>query len=211
MSVMQLNDLVFNTSGVPFGNTELAAVIDKMVDIKLWPNDNRVGSRIFLAGGAIRRTVMGQSIDGADLDFFFENEQAFNDFHMSMTNGEGNENVKVTERQFNNTYQNNVLGYEVQAIKFKWYESPDALLDEFDYTLCQFATDGDLCYTGAMTLWDVARKRVRPHKISMPVASLRRLLKYTNQGFYACNGALVELLNAARAADLEENRFHYID
>lgn len=208
---MKLNDLVFNASCKPFAETELSVVIGKLVDCKLWPNENRVNSKIWLAGGAIRRTIMGQSLERADLDFFFENQDAFNDFHSTMISGECNENTKVIEKQNNWTYKNSFLGYDVQAICFQYYDSPDSLINEFDYTICQFATDGDWVWTGDMSLWDSARKRLRPNKITMPVASLRRLLKYTNQGFYACNGCLVNLLKAAKEVNLEEQRFEYID
>jgi hypothetical protein len=66
---------------------------------------------------------------------------------------------------------------------------------------------------GEYALLDVMRKRIVINKITYPVSSLRRLIKYTHQGYYACNGCLQELLTFA--ADnknlVVENPVYYID
>ena len=68
-----------------------------------------------------------------------------------------------------------------------------AVQDRFDYTICQFAVDTNgMLWCGDHSLWDLARKRLAVHRITFPVSSLRRLLKYTSKGFYACSGCRKE-------------------
>jgi len=73
------------------------------------------------------------------------------------------------------------------------------------------AFDGTTLTVGDFTLWDLGRKRLAVHRITFPVSSMRRVLKYTRQGFYACNGALNSLLRAT--ADNPELRtdIAYVD
>jgi hypothetical protein len=43
-------------------------------------------------------------------------------------------------------------------------------------------------------LWDLGRKRLAIHKVTYPVATMRRMIKYTRQGFNACAGCMATLL-----------------
>lgn len=102
--------------------------------------------------------------------------------------------------------------YKVQLVKKHFFENAAQLIDFFDFTICQFATDGDQLLCGDYALWDLGRKRLVVHKITYPVSSMRRMIKYTKQGFYVCNLTMTLFLQAV-AADpkIIETRFEYVD
>lgn len=160
----------------------------KALQIIEWPNSLPEG--VFLAGGAVRRMIMGETTS-PDYDFFFSSLDALDNFQ-----------IFIISREFEETGKNDrCITYEkdnikIQLIYFSYFDSPEDLLNSFDYTICQFVISNRTLHTGNFSLWDLGRKRLVVNKITFPVASLRRLLKYTNQGFYACNGCLTDLMMA---------------
>lgn len=159
----------------------------------------------WLAGGALRRTLLRQPL-ASDFDFFFASEGQFNLFCERMkekgawqtSKNEHNTTFRlpsvgpkpIGENEFS-AYQPEI---EVQAITTRWYDRLEDVLDSFDFTICQFGYDGDRLVCGDYSLWDLGRKRLVPHKITFGTASMRRLLKYTNQGFTICAGGLSNIL-----------------
>ena len=122
----------------------------------------------------------------------------------------------IVENEHNITYLlpvNKEKSIKLQIVKIGTYNSVLELISFFDFTLCQLAYDGEMLYSGEFTLFDLMRKRIVINKITYPVASLRRLIKYTNQGFYACNGCLTQFLelNANHPESIQNNRLEYID
>lgn len=174
----------------------------------------------WLAGGAIRRLITGDKMD-SDFDFFFRSKEKFDEFYIGIKGDKNIEIVKEVKNDNNLQLTVNILGENgpiykniiYQLITIDYYEKVEDLLESFDFTLCQFATDGDLLYCGDMALWDTANKRIVVNKITYPVASLRRILKYSKQGYYACNGCLTTfLLEAAKDPNkIKEMKIVYID
>lgn len=174
----------------------------------------------WLAGGAIRRLITGADLD-SDFDFFFKSKVKFDDFYISIR---GDKNIKIKEElknEFNlkltlDIFCYNELVHEniiFQLININYYENPEDLLKSFDFTLCQFATDGESLFCGDTSLWDTASKKIVVNKITYPVASLRRMFKYTKQGYYACAGSLSSFLLQVLADpdSVSEDKIVYID
>ncbi|MNV76271.1 hypothetical protein D3C71_1696100 [compost metagenome] len=93
-----------------------------------------------------------------------------------------------------------------------YYDSAETLLDSFDFTITQLAYDGTDLIFGKYTLWDLTRKRLALHKLTYGVATTRRLIKYTNQGFTACAGVLQSILEAVVAnPDVIQSDVKYVD
>ncbi len=154
----------------------------------------------WLAGGAVRRTLLGEDIT-SDFDYFFHDEDQLSAF---TTQVESLGLVKLRENAHNISFRGKIggegLDRDVQAIKMSYYENAEAVIDTFDFTICQFAFDGETLTCGDCALWDLGRKRLAVHKITYPVASVRRMLKYGRQGFVVCNGAITELLRQTAAS-----------
>lgn len=174
----------------------------------------------WLAGGAIRRLVVGDKMD-SDFDFFFKNKEKFDEFYIGIKGDKNIEMVKEAKNENNLQLVVNILGPDgliheniiYQLINISYYERVEDLLESFDFTLCQFATDGDSLYCGDTALFDSARRRIVVNKITYPVASLRRILKYSKQDYYCCNGCLTTfLLEASKDQDkIKDMKVKYID
>lgn len=155
----------------------------------------------WLAGGALRRTLLAQEPE-SDFDFFFANADQLTAFTAEL---EKMGFVKAKETAHHLHYKGQIGGKgverDIQCIRFKFYENAASVIDSFDFTVCMFAFDGSVLTCGDTALWDLGRKRLAVHKISYPVASVRRLLKYTRQGFHACKGCLATLLRQTASSD----------
>lgn len=46
------------------------------------------------------------------------------------------------------------------------------------------------------SLWELSRNKLALHKLTYGVAPMRKLIKYTNQGFTACAGTMQSILEA---------------
>lgn len=146
---------------------------------------------VYVAGGIVRRLIDNQSMN-SDVDLFFNSEDSLN----AILNKLETLNAKLKKSNiFNSTFE--LDNQEIQLIHIDYYDSMEKLLDSFDFTICQFGIDNDRIYTNELSLFDLGRRRLLPHKITYPLASMRRVIKYTKQGFYACEGCLVTIMSAA--------------
>lgn len=158
-----------------------------------------IGAGAWLAGGAIRRTLIGHAMD-SDFDFFFASADALKAWEGRLPYSL--KLVRETEhhKHYRGTIEGSELPIDVQAIRFKFYETAEQVIDSFDYTVTMFCLDGTSLVTTPYALWDLGRKRLAVHRITYPVATMRRLLKYTKQGFTACSGCLQSILTETVAS-----------
>lgn len=164
----------------------------------------------WLAGGALRRTLLREPL-ASDYDFFFASQEQFDGFAAKMkkrgawlvSKNEHNATFRLPSKGPEPTGENEFSAYQpeivVQAITTRWYSGIEEVLDSFDFTLCQFGFDGEDLVCGEFALWDLGRKRLVPHRLTFGTASLRRLLKYTKQGFTICGGGLSDFLDKVAA------------
>lgn len=186
-----------------------------------------IKNQYWLAGGVIRRLLRGDELD-SDFDFFFDSEQTFNWFLKFIKTNDRIKVLKEYENENNVTLKVTILLEELgsenmrffnttlQFIKVAYYRSAEDVIDSFDYTICQFILlhkdDERVVICNDTSLWDLGRNRLVVNKITYPTASLRRMIKYTNQGFYACNGCLNDILKSvAEKPELLDNKYKYID
>ena len=169
---------------------ELEDVLDKL------PGLSAAGS--WLAGGALRRLILGTDPLASDLDFFFASSEQADSFEEELTSTCSAKRVASTKHA--KTYRVTVPGradaLTVQSIRIGYYASLAECLDSFDFTICQVGFDGEDLVTGEFALWDIGRKRLVVHKVSYATATVRRLIKYTSQGFFSCTGAIQAILSA---------------
>lgn len=156
----------------------------------------------WIAGGAIRRWFTGNE-KLSDIDLFFQTEEAFNAYLLILIN-----NGYVQSAEHKNAVTLTKDKVKVQCIRIKYYPNVDALLDSFDFTLCQFAWDGKNVFTTAQSMVSVLRNHLGVHNITKEYAvdSLRRAFKYAKKGFYPCNGSIMQIANSLRELTVEEIR-----
>lgn len=152
-----------------------------------------IGGGAWMAGGALRRTLAGHALD-SDFDFFFSSADALEAWEKKLPSTL--KLVRETEhhKHYRGTIEGSDLPVDIQAIRFRFYANAEEVIDSFDYTITMFCLDGSDLVTTPHALWDLGRRKLAVHKITYPVATMRRLLKYTKQGFTACSGCLQSIL-----------------
>ncbi|NTE87248.1 hypothetical protein [Agrobacterium rubi] len=152
-----------------------------------------LGGGAWLAGGAVRRTLIGQSLD-SDFDFFFKSAEALAEWESGLPSTL--RLVRETEhhKHWRGTIAGSEIPVDIQAIRFRFYETAEEVIRSFDYTITMFVLDDEDLVTTPYALWDLGRRKLALNKITYPVATMRRLLKYTKQGFTACAGCLQSIL-----------------
>lgn len=158
-----------------------------------------IGGGAWMAGGAIRRTLIGHALD-SDFDFFFKSAEALAEWEGGLPSGL--RLIRETEhhKHWRGTIAGSDLPIDVQAIRFRFYETAEDVINSFDYTVTMFVLDDDDMVTTPYALWDLGSRKLAVHKITYPVATMRRLLKYTKQGFTACAGCLQSILKETAAS-----------
>lgn len=145
------------------------------------------------AGGAIRRTLIKQSLD-SDFDFFFRDADHLAAWEKGLPATLSLYRETEHHKHWKGSIGDSALPVDIQAIRFRFYASAEEVIDSFDYTITQFALDKAELVTTPHALWDLGRRKLALHKVTYPVATMRRMLKYTRQGFTACNGCMAQLL-----------------
>lgn len=200
-----LEQFLARSTDKPFNETELCKVLGEL------PSCGPQGP--WLAGGALRRTLLG-GIPDSDFDFFFRDADQLKAFILKLE-ARGMEKVRETEHHvhYRGRLGDSGLPRDIQCIRFAFYPSAEAVVDSFDFTICQFAYDGQMLTCGDYALFDLGRKRLAVNRITYPVSSMRRMLKYARQGFMACNGALSEILKqTAQSPEILANlNIFYVD
>lgn len=205
MPTYDLNDFLSRSTDKAFGETTLGKVL------KALPALSVTGP--WLAGGALRRTLLGREPD-SDFDFFFRDADQLATF-ASELDARGFAKIRETEHHVH--YRGRVgddgLPIDVQCIRFAFYQNAAAVIDSFDFTICMFAYDSKTLTVGDHSLWDLGRKRLAIHKITFPISTMRRLLKYGRQGFTACKGCLAQILiQTAQTSELRQQlEVEYVD
>jgi hypothetical protein len=208
---------------------------EKFIDITIaLPCPNEYWPQYFIAGGLIRRTISGESLEKGDIDLFFKSKADLLNFESQFKSRktpkatllDTKEHVITYELDIGGTKYNDIRGtkyndirgtkYKVQLIQMRFFPDVEQLLNSFDYNIAQCAYDPKTkdFYFGNLTLYDIGRNRMAVNKITYPLASLRRLIKYTNAGYYACNGCLQTYLEQVRAIpeqDFKDRQITYID
>lgn len=146
----------------------------------------------WIAGGAVRAFMLNLPIT-TDVDFFFKTQEAFDAFVAKYEDGK---RIVATEHHVTFKATIDEKTYKIQAIKIGFFETMEACLDSFDFTICQLGVHKGKLHSGPYTMWDLGRKKLTLHKLTYGAASVRRLLKYSTQGFTACQGCIVSLLRA---------------
>jgi hypothetical protein len=80
------------------------------------------------------------------------------------------------------------------------------LFDCFDFTICQFAWDGNDIFSTIEGVITTERKHLSVHKVQkgFEIDSLRRAFKYFEKGYKPCLGTIGELGKSLAGTELKE-------
>lgn len=143
----------------------------------------------WVAGGSIWKSMEKMPLT-CDIDFFFKDESQVKEmFSLMKSMPYARCIIEEKRNKFNTTfrYHINEVGYNktisIQFISFKHWPTPKALIDDFDFTVCQFLYDGECIHTGEDSISHLKERRIIFNKICRPTHTLYHLKKYLNKGF----------------------------
>jgi len=154
----------------------------------------------WLAGGAVRRLYLGQSMGQADWDIWFGNAQQF-DRAEKLMHGLGADVAHASGNAITFKYQFEDETHNVQLIRRRFFETAQQVIGQFDFTVCQLITDGCEIVLGRGTSKDLDQRLVRAVSDNLQPYIISRLTKYMVYGYYPCR-ELVEQINQ-QAADIK--------
>lgn len=163
----------------------------------------------FLVGGSVRRFILGKPQD-SDFDIGFASQSQLESSAATLLERGAKQTIDT------NFYRGFTIeiGEKTRVIQFLKvaYGTAAEVIDSFDFTICQTAFDSESLIFGDYTLYDLGRKRLAIHKVTHAKSTVRRLLKYGNQGFTVCNGCIDSILKAVVAnPSLADSNIHYVD
>lgn len=144
----------------------------------------------WIAGGSVWRTINNEPLNKCDIDVFFHDKEQFNEAVTQMDGYPFIRNVlKKTKNKWNISYKihanrgvfNKTI--EVQFICMKFHKSIDALLQSFDFTVCQFVWNGENIYAASNSIDDLRSRLIRIYKTGNPKSLFEHMLRYMDNGF----------------------------
>lgn len=106
---------------------------------------------------------------------------------------------------------------KIQLMKIAWYDNPEHVIDSFDFTVVQIAADYNFVYFNPLTFLDLQSKRLVLHRMQFPASTMRRLIKYSQKGFYCCPQSMINISEKimqyrGESLDIQMNRnVYYVD
>ena len=141
-----------------------------------------LGNGVFVAGGSMRTLIVDEEV--CDFDMFFESGQLVDDVRDKLEVA-GYELVFECPEGKLFTYafiKDDGSKIKVQLI-LETMGSPESVIDTFDFTACCAAYDGTTLFLNPRFVRDVKKKSLELHTLTFPVATLKRMIKYSNKGY----------------------------
>lgn len=148
-----------------------------------------LGDNVWLAGGALRDIYSGHK-KVRDFDIFFKDVENKEDVIEEVRQSLKRDGWDFAKRFKNadkevimETLEHKNLETPLQLIRTKYYQDPCDLLRDFNFTINQFATDGEEILLGEETLWDLHYKVLNLVRLKRPESFMRKLHKYIKYGY----------------------------
>ena len=184
---------------------------------------------IYLAGGSLRNLLGGDDVI-QDIDLFFRNKEALERSMEIFEGYEGSDDGcwyeafrcpagelityksvidKPDEDKTAEDYNNQ---RKVQFITKSFYDSPEQLINTFDFIPTCACLYDNVLYTHPDWVRHVKKRTLGLHFVSYPVATLSRMLKYSKKGYHVAPDMLLDMVLQINENSFDENRLAlYID
>jgi hypothetical protein len=148
----------------------------------------------WLAGGAVRKFYLGQNIENSDLDIWFANLAQFEQAKEKII-ALGASEAFASDNAVSYKFYEGYDCYNIQLIKRRFFEAPESIISEFDFTVCQLVTDGRKLITGDNTIQDLKTRTLRLVQARLPEYIIPRVVKYIVYGYRPCLDLLEDIDN----------------
>lgn len=137
----------------------------------------------WIAGGAVLKFYLGQSLGHSDLDIWFASRSQFEQVQ-KLVNDLGCSRVYSTENADSYKYYSLDSGtYNIQLIKRRFFDNAEQIIRQFDFTVCQLVTDGRRIEVGPTTVPDIKRRHLRLSHGLISESVIPRMIKYMVYGY----------------------------
>ena len=164
-----------------------------------------------LGGGAVRDAAYNNKIE--DYDMFFKDRETMGEVAAWLDGERGYRCVFACPQGQLFTYKS-FTGLKVQLIGKRFYTDAEDLLDTFDFNATRFATTGDctVFVTDRAAIKDIKTMVLSLHNLEFPKATVNRLYKYRNKGYYVGHiiGEILTWVNQLDDYDADEDAI-YVD
>lgn len=153
----------------------------------------------WIAGGACLRWYQDQPVRESDIDVFCNSKEQAQHL-ISEVKSWGRYSNRFTSDNattldyFAKDSSHGVERWTIQIITKRYYTNMQEIIDNFDLSVCQIATDGDSWVLGKHTARDIRERNLRMEMPLMPDA-LKRLTKYWTYGYRPVPGLLEAVQN----------------
>lgn len=162
----------------------------KSRDIDVWCNSSEQAQLVI--DNLIKR--------GASVMFRTENAETLNLRGMNLNFEENHYNVGELSL-------NGDISWKIQIIRKKYFPSAEKLVQNFDITVCQLATDGKkFCFSDDQVVYDLKHKILRFSKDSK--ISIKRMLKYVFYGYLPTQNQKQKALDVDLLLEKNNNPWH---
>lgn len=143
-------------------------------------------SKTYLAGGLLRTMVSSNeplSPNSTDVDLFFQDSVAFEAVKLYFQDVPEFEVIFQCPENKLTTFIDHSTGWKYQCITMAFYPTLQNVVESFDFTCTCFGTDGENFIFHQAAIEDTLSKSLRWNKITHPVSSMRRMMKYARKGY----------------------------
>ena len=161
-------------------------VVNRDLPIKLFPDYGFVASlpnNSIVAGGYVLGLLRGNAKDIGDIDIYSKSEDMFLELQeLLFKQGYIKKPIPSGILVFADTFSK-PGHFDVQLIRTLWFDSPEHVIDTFDFTVCQFAIQNGFLIFNPMGVFDATRKELIINRLNFPNTMLKRIVKYEGKGF----------------------------
>jgi len=163
---------------------------------------------VVLAGGALRSLVDPDDTP-QDYDLFFIDTSKI-EYVKGYFLGKGYSKVFDCPEGKLTTFKNEDT--KVQLINKREYTDCSDIISSFDITACCAAYDGEQFYKHNRFVFDNLNKLINLNAIEYPMATMKRIAKYSQKGFRLTTQAAEDFVTYCNKVELtEDNNVFYID
>ncbi len=163
-------------------------------DYKIYEFLNIEKYNAIIAGGCALSWYQHQPVGLKDIDLWFDTQDHLNEMSRFLSDYSFNRRAfqSANAETWECTADNNKT-YRIQLIKNYFYTDIHEVINNFDISVCQIATDGNTWYHSDQFCADLKEKRLR--FVKNTPGSLKRLIKYWGYGFQPDDNTLHMIIN----------------
>lgn len=157
----------------------------------------------WIAGGFVRRWIDGTDVLASDIDLFFPGPDNKLEVENRLLELGYEEKFRCPENKLTTFVRE---GIKVQCIANRYYGGPRECISTFDLTVSMFAVDHEFLYCGPRALVDLNSRALVFNILPYPFATMRRLLKYAQDGFWLPQETSQDFVEAVRTGRFVDGR-----